>query len=168
MKRIWITFGLCAGLVMLPMEQPKAQMGAALCLALVIVGTGATAMVVIHYCQPKYTIVSGSVNSPRTNCWCQIAPRAVDLEVNDWVLVSPVRYPSVKKCQDAIPQYCVDGLKTTYLTTEENPNGDPTIHIDRSSDLIHWSEVGTWTGPLELLNWSEIRTSNCSFYRAWY
>lgn len=169
MKRTWITAALTAALVMLPLERPKAQMGGAFCLAVVIVAAATGATVIISHCRPKYAIVSRSTDSPRTNCFCMIAPRAVDLEVNELVVMSPVRYPSMKKCQDAIPNYCVDGIKTTFLLTEENPNGDPTIHIERSTDLTHWAEVGTWTGPLELLNWSEhSQLASACFYRAWY
>lgn len=168
MKKTWITAALVAALVMLPLERPKAQMGGAFCLAIVIVAAAAGATVVITHCRPKYAIVSRSGDSPRTNCYCIIAPRAVDLEVNELVVVSPVRYPSMKKCQDAIPNYCVDGIQTTFRMTEENLDGDPTIHIQRSTDLISWLEVGTWTGPFELLNWSELQPAQSSFYRAWY
>ena len=37
MKKTWITAALVAALVMLPLERPKAQMGGAFCLAIVIV-----------------------------------------------------------------------------------------------------------------------------------
>lgn len=169
MKRTWITMGLCAGLVMMPMDQPKAQMAAAFCLAIIVVVAGGTAVVVINHCSPKYAIVSGTADNPRTNCWCQIAPRSVDLDLNEIRVVSPVRYSSLSKCNDDITKYCDVGVKLVGLSTDDEPATDPTIHIEKSTDQKHWFEVGTWTGPLELLNWSETnQLASACFYRAWY
>jgi hypothetical protein len=164
MKSI-ITAALCVAMACLPLEQPKAQLAPAICISIVVVAAVGGAVVFIRHCQPKYAIVSNAEDNPRTNCWCQIAPRPVDIEAGDLKVVSPILYTSLPLCQKDIEKYCMDNIPPgPRLGAGEGIY--PTLRIERSENLQDWQEVGTWTGPVELLNWSETNAlASAFFYR---
>jgi hypothetical protein len=155
MKRIWITVGLIAGLVCLPMERPKAQMAPAICLVIIAAAAVGGVVLVVKACAPKYYCVRDE--SQVTYCLVT-TPRDAAL-AGLRVLSGP--YKDGHFCEVWCSTNTVITTKSTVLST---------LTIERSYDLVNWTVWQSTNVDLNVFTetqaYFDYSTNRACYYRA--
>ena len=169
-KRV-ITGALCLALVAIPIESPKANIIAGICLMGITVIVAGGVVIMIKQCKPKYYCLWDMMD-PAKGHWIGTATRS-ELIANDWAVASgpyntvaeagvhcppPTNAPSIKVSN------VVSGGVGTYSYTPS------WIHIEESTNLVDWVEVAMFADDPTNFSWSKTNSSSipCAYYRAWY
>ncbi len=148
-----ITIFLCAAMVAMPMQRTKAQLAPAVCLVIIAAVAVGGVAIIVSSCQPKYYCCE---DAETKNRWCRIVARN-DPEATEFKIISGP-YKDASKCN----QICTNGppIAASEPIVE--------LHIEKSTDLQHWTECAKLQVDPTFFEWSETNTvDRACYYRAW-
>ena len=150
MKQI-ITILLVIAILLLPTQQPRAQLVPALCITAFAALAVGGVVVCVKSCQPVYYCVQ---DDEAAMDYCMITTRRDAAAAGLTIKGGP--FKDVEKCDTS--------CHVTNLLTGLSL---PLVTIEKSTDLVTWTVCGSVAGTLDCFEWSETnRVDQAAFYRA--
>lgn len=153
-----ITSVLCATLVLLPVQRPKAQIAPVIFVIVITAVVVAGGVIVcVRSSRPQYWCVQDQESKAQ---WCRITTRR-EISLSDWKIISGPHYDAAE-CD----RICSSTNQPTARLQAASSDLQ-LVTIERSTDCRNWLVTGTtWGTPDDFAYYETNALSSAYYYRA--